>query len=87
MVAQSEVGTSFIRISRKFGYLSREQLLDQITLINRSVSSSWLDRFDQPSLLQYLERLLRQDEPRNSHSVWVRDPRNPAITEAIPSSY
>lgn len=87
MVAQSEVGTSFIRISRKFGYLTREQLLDQITLINRSVSSAWLDRFDQPSLLQYLERLLRQDEPRDAESVWVRDPRNPAITEAMPTTY
>lgn len=87
MVAQNEVGTTFVRISRKFGCLSREQLLDQITLINRSVSSSWLDRFDQPTLLQYLERLLRQDEPRNSGSVWVRDPKSPAITEAVPSLY
>lgn len=87
MVAQGEVGTTFVRITRRFGSLSREQLLDQITLINRSVSSAWLDRFDQPSLLQYLERLLRQEEPRSSHSVWVRDPANPAITEAIPTPY
>lgn len=87
MVAQGEVGTTFIRITKRFGSLSREQLLDQITLINRSVSSTWLDRFDQPSLLQYLERLLTQDEPRSAHSVWVRDPSNPAITEAMPTPY
>lgn len=87
MVAQTEVGTAFVRITKRFGVLSREQLLEQITRMNRSVSVSWLERFDQPTLLQYLERLLRQDEPRTSESVWVRDPRNPAITEAVPTLY
>ncbi|MCR9216413.1 MAG: hypothetical protein ACFHWZ_14565 [Phycisphaerales bacterium] len=87
MVAQTEVGTAFVRITKRFGTLTREQLLEQITRMNRSVSVSWLDRFDQPALLQYLERLLRQDEPRSSESVWVRDPRNPAITQAVPSLY
>ena len=87
MVAQTEVGTAFVRITQRFGALTREQLLEQITRMNRSVSVSWLERFDQPTLLQYLERLLRQDEPRSSESVWVRDPRNPAITQALPALY
>ena len=87
MVAQTEVGTAFIRVSKRFGVLSREQLLEQITCLNRSVSAGWLDRFDQSTLMQYLERLLRQEEPRSSDSVWVRDPRTPAITEATPSMY
>jgi hypothetical protein len=87
MVAQTEVGTAFIRVSRRFGTLSREQLLEQITHMNRSVSTAWLDRFEQPALLQYLERLLRQEEPRSADSVWVRDPANPAITEAGPTPY
>ena len=87
MVAQTEVGTAFIRITKRFGALTREQLLEQITRINRTVSVAWLERFDQTALLQYLERLLRQDEPRSSESVWVRVPRNPAITEAVPSPY
>lgn len=87
MVAQTEVGTAFIRISRRFGTLTREQLLDQITLHNRSVSVGWLESFDQFTLLQYLERLLRQEEPRDAASVWVRDPKSPAITCAQPDLY
>ncbi len=87
MVAQTEVGTAFIRVSTRFGALNREQLLEQITRLNRSVSAGWLDRFDHSTLMQYLERLLRQEEPRSSASVWVRDPRNPAITEALPALY
>jgi len=87
MVAQNEVGTAFIRITRRFGALNREQLLDQITVLNRTVSVGWLEKFDQPSLMQYLERLLRQDEPRNADSGWIRDPKSPAITCAQPSLY
>lgn len=70
------------RIAERTGgiALSREQLIDRIHTINPTAGISYLESFDTATLLTYLERLLRQTEPRSAGSTWVRQPGEPAIT-------
>lgn len=60
--------------------LSREQLIDHIHTLNPTAAIGYLESFDNTALVQYLERLMRQAEPRSAGSTWVRSSGEPAIT-------
>jgi hypothetical protein len=63
--------------------LSREQLIDRVSTLNPTAPAGYLAGFETDALLAYLERLLRQGEPRSPRSGWVRTPLSPAITCSI----
>lgn len=51
---------------------SKNELIDRIRQINRSADRGWLERFDDRSLVDYLEHLQLLMEPRGRRSVWRR---------------
>lgn len=57
--------------------LRREQLVDRIVGMNPSATSSFLLRFDEGRLEEYLSHLQAAAEPRGSR--WVRPASTPAI--------
>ena len=60
--------------------LSRETLIDYVQALNPTAGPGYLAAFETATLLAYLERLLRQNEPRSAGSTWVRLGGSPAIT-------
>lgn len=59
---------------------TKHELIDRIRQINRSADQTWLARFDDQKLNDYLEHLQLLMEPRGRHSVWRRRGDSPAIT-------
>lgn len=57
--------------------LRREQLVDRIVGMNPSATPSFLLRFDEDRLEEYLSHLQAAAEPRGSR--WVRPASTPAI--------
>ncbi len=60
--------------------LTRENVIAWIQSLNPGVGAAWLSAFDDVSLVAYLERLVRQTEPRGGDSRWSRPAGEPAIT-------
>lgn len=52
--------------------LTKNQLINSIQEINRSVRSDWLELFDISALRMYLNNLQRTLEPRGGDSRWLR---------------
>jgi hypothetical protein len=59
--------------------LSKQQVIDSITQINRSARRDWLEVFEMPALRRYLDHLQRTLEPRGGRSRWIR----PGDTRAV----
>jgi hypothetical protein len=59
-------------ISETSAMLSKQQVIDGITQINRSARRDWLEIFDIFALRRYLDHLQRTLEPRGGHSTWIR---------------
>ena len=51
---------------------TRQKLIDEIQLINRSADRSWLESFADSALRTYLDRLALTIGPRTAASRWVR---------------
>ncbi|TVQ61720.1 MAG: hypothetical protein EA378_08225 [Phycisphaerales bacterium] len=65
--------------------MTREQLVHRILEINPSATREYLDRFREPNLAHYLERLVNAQQPRGPQSAWQRRAETPAIVgEAAP---
>ncbi len=61
------------------GALSREQIVDQIMMINVSATSEYLAQFSHDSLDTYLDHLLAAQQPRGAHARWDRPGDTPAM--------
>lgn len=59
--------------------MSKQQMIEQIQLKNRSASPEFLERFDELALQTYLRRLTTVVGHRGKGSVWVREGNTPAI--------
>lgn len=59
--------------------LTREQVIDRIVSINTSATTDFLERFETPSLHNYLEHLDVSRGPRGRTSAWKRPGDSPAI--------
>ncbi len=59
--------------------MSKQQMIEQIQLKNRSASPEFLERFDELALRTYLLRLTTVVGHRGRGSVWVREGNSPAI--------
>jgi|JI10StandDraft_1071094.scaffolds.fasta_scaffold715318_2 hypothetical protein len=62
---------------------SKNELIDRIRQINRSADRTWLERFDDRSLFDYLEHLQLLMEPRGRRSVWRRRGESTAAVVAL----
>lgn len=60
--------------------LTREQAIEQIRALNPSATVAFLNMFEAPALLTYLEHLLAAQEPRGRAARWERPGGSPAIT-------
>ncbi len=85
-VAIGELGRmGFVRVAEALEgaeplALSRERLIDYVQTLNPTAPGEYLQGFDEATLLAYLERLLRLNEPRSGGSRWTRLSGSPAIT-------
>jgi hypothetical protein len=61
---------------------ARDQLILLILQTNRSATRSWLERFDDAALRQYLQHLEASQMPRGRAAIWVRTGSARAITMA-----
>lgn len=59
--------------------MSKLQIIDAIRKQNRSADVTFLTGFDEQSLSTYLKRLSLIHNPRDRHSVWVRQGPAPAV--------
>lgn len=59
--------------------MSKQQMIEQIQLKNRSASPEFLERFDELALQMYLRRLTTVVGHRGRGSIWVRENNTPAI--------
>ena len=59
--------------------LTREQVVDRIITINPTATTTFLDRFSEASLGQYLDHLLATSGPRGRYARWLRPGDSPAI--------
>jgi hypothetical protein len=64
---------------------SKNELIDRIRQINRTADPQWLERFDDSSLVDYLEHLQLLMEPRGRTSVWRRRAESRAAVALIAS--
>jgi hypothetical protein len=60
----------------------RAHVIDLILQTNRSATRSWLDRFDDRALEEYLRHLQASQMPRGRMAFWMRTTAAPAITMA-----
>lgn len=58
--------------------MSKQELIEQIRVLNRSAQPDFLVTFDQQALETYLKRLSCLKGVRGRGSVWVRTGQSPA---------
>lgn len=63
--------------------MSKQQLIDEIRIHNRSAQDSFLVTFDQQVLETYLRRLQTVQNTRGPKSVWVREGDSPAVITRV----
>jgi hypothetical protein len=59
--------------------LTRQQTVERILEINPTATSTFLERFDDRPLKQYLDHLVAASSPRGASARWVRPGDSPAI--------
>ncbi len=62
--------------------LTRGQAIEQVRALNPSASVAFLEMFETPALVTYLEHLLAAQEPRGALACWSRPGDSPAIMGA-----
>ncbi|MEM1108696.1 MAG: hypothetical protein AAGH99_08405 [Planctomycetota bacterium] len=62
--------------------MSKQQMIEEIQLKNRSASPEFLERFDEMALKTYLRRLNTVVGRRGRGSVWVRESNSPAVAKS-----
>ena len=60
--------------------MSKQQMIEQIRMHNRSATSDFLIHFDEQTLNDYLRRLTRLHDRRGKETGWVRPSARPAVT-------
>ena len=68
--------------SKKFGRLTREQVVSRIMNLNPTAGADFLQRFGRGTLSDYLDRLSAARSPRGS--AWIRRGSEPAIVTRRP---
>lgn len=62
--------------------MSKQQLIEAIRHQNRSATETFLTRFDESALSEYLNHLQYGKTPRSAKVVWIRNGQTPAIIAA-----
>ncbi len=59
--------------------LTREQMVERILDLNKSATPTFLERFEDRPLRNYLDHLVAASSPRGAQSRWIRRGDTPAI--------
>jgi hypothetical protein len=69
-----------MQLNQRAEVTDRATIVSQILRLNATVSERFLQRFEEPALRSYLQKLQASQQPRGRTAVWVRSELSPGIS-------